>query len=749
MPESEFKHERVLIVGLGLIGGSLALALRRQGFARELVGVDGKVEEIEIALQRGAIHRGSQDLLAEVAKADVVVLAVPVKAMESLLEQIKPVLRPHTVLTDVGSTKGNIVAAAQRIFAPQMPAGFVPGHPIAGAERSGMAAADGQLFARHKVIITPLEHSASEAVAVVTAMWQAAGAEVLSMSVPHHDEVLAATSHLPHLLAFSLVDTLAHDHENRDIFRYAAGGFRDFTRIAASDPTMWHDVFLANRDAVLEVLDRFTAGLSTLREAVEQGDSLTMLGVFTRAKEAREHFSRILEGTAYAKPRKTSQGNHYLLQPGGHAQARLRVPGDKSISHRAIMLGSLAEGITEIEGFLEGEDSLATLQAFRDLGVVIEGPEQGRVKIHGVGLAGLQAPAGALYLGNSGTSMRLLAGILAAQAFDSELTGDASLSKRPMERVATPLLAMGAQIHTSAAGCPPLRIQGGQALTGIDYALPVASAQVKSALLLAGLYAQGTTLVRETHTTRDHTERMLQSFGYQIEQGPGWVSLQGGGRLQGAKIAVPGDISSAAFLMVAAAITPGSEVWLEHVGVNPTRLGVVHILRQMGADIELQHERLVGAEPVADICVRYAPLQGIDIDPQWVSLAIDEFPALFIAACCAQGVTRIQGAQELRFKESDRIQAMVEGLRQLGIEVEALADGALIQGRGHTEGCVFSGGKVHSRGDHRIAMSFSLAALRASAPISIEDCAPVATSFPHFPELIAKLGIQLSVKDSL
>ena len=429
----------------------------------------------------------------------------------------------------------------------------------------------------------------------------------------------------------------------------------------------------------------------------------------------------------------------FHVQPGGALRGSLRVPGDKSISHRAIMLGSLAEGLTTISGFLQGEDCLATLNAFRAMGVPIEQPEPGRVLISGVGLHGLTAPDHPLDLGNSGTSMRLMSGLLAGQSFDTVLTGDASLSRRPMRRVIEPLLEMGAQISASAQSAPPLHIHGGQALSGIDYALPIASAQVKSCLLLAGLYAQGVTRVTEPAPTRDHTERMLQGFGYPVQrESPRTVSLSGGGRLQGANIDVPADLSSAAFFLVGASIAPGSDLVLEHVGVNPTRTGVIDILRLMGADIEILNPRQVGGEPVADLRVRHAPLQGVRIPEALVPLAIDEFPALFIAAACAQGVTVLTGAAELRVKESDRIQVMADGLNALGVAAGPTSDGIIIQGG------TLSGGTLASHGDHRIAMSFAIAALRASAPITLIDCANVNTSFPGFASLAGNAGLSIT-----
>jgi 3-phosphoshikimate 1-carboxyvinyltransferase len=430
---------------------------------------------------------------------------------------------------------------------------------------------------------------------------------------------------------------------------------------------------------------------------------------------------------------------HYLVQPGGRLTGRLRVAGDKSISHRSVMLGSLAEGITHVSGLLEGEDVLCTLAAFRAMGVMAKGPEQGRLTIQGVGLHGLRPPAQPLDMGNSGTAMRLMAGILAGQAFDSVLIGDASLSKRPMKRVSEPLGQMGARIDTNEGGRPPLRIHGGQKLRGIDYQMPMASAQVKSSLLLAGLYSDGETVVTEPAPTRDHTERMLRGFGYDVRIEGARVRVRGGGKLTACDIDVPADISSATFFLVGAAISEGSELVLEHVGINPTRIGVINILKLMGADLVIENAREVGGEPVADLRIRGSRLKGIRIPEDQVPLAIDEFPALFIAAACAQGETVLTGAHELRVKESDRIAVMAAGLKSLGIATQETPDGIIIQGG------QLSGGEVDSHGDHRIAMAFAMAALRASGPITIRDCKNVATSFPDFVVLAQRAGLKIEL----
>lgn len=431
----------------------------------------------------------------------------------------------------------------------------------------------------------------------------------------------------------------------------------------------------------------------------------------------------------------------FIASPSKILAGEVRVPGDKSISHRSIMFGSLADGTTQVHGFLDGEDCLATLNAFRSMGVEIEGPESGEVTIHGVGIDGLQAPVHKLDMGNSGTSMRLMTGLMAGQSFDVTMVGDSSLMSRPMRRVTDPVKSMGANVSTTESGTAPIEITGGAALKGINYELPVASAQVKSCVLLAGLYADGETRVTEPAPTRDHTERMLRGFGYEVKNPePGVFSLTGGGRLTAAEIDVPADISSAAFFMVGASIAEGSDITLQHVGMNPTRTGVIDILRLMGADITVSNEREVGGEPVADVHVRSAQLKGIQIPEELVPLAIDEFPALFVAAACAEGETILTGAEELRVKESDRIQVMADGLKILGVDADPTQDGIVIQG-----GSGFTSGEVESHGDHRIAMSFAMASLRARGDITVHNCANVDTSFPDFVGLANHSGLSISV----
>jgi 3-phosphoshikimate 1-carboxyvinyltransferase len=424
----------------------------------------------------------------------------------------------------------------------------------------------------------------------------------------------------------------------------------------------------------------------------------------------------------------------YLAQPAREVTGSISVPGDKSISHRALMLGAIADGATSIRGFLAGDDCLATLEALRLLGVRID-QSASEVRVHGNGAGGLRGTTTPLDLGNAGTAMRLFMGLLAPQPFDSTLYGDASLMRRPMERVADPLRAMGADIVTSG-GRPPVVIHGGRPLQGIDYAMPVASAQVKSALLLAGLYARGRTRVAEPAPSRDHTERMLESFAVQVVREGGAVSVAGGQPLRAARIDVPGDFSSAAFFLVAGALAARRPLVLRNVGVNPTRIGLLEILRRMGADLRIE-AHAGGPEPVADIEVRASRLRGIEVPAALVPLAIDELPVFFIAAACAAGESSVRGAAELRVKESDRLAVMSEGLKRLGVEHELLSDGMRIRGGRLT------GGVVESHGDHRVAMAFAVASVAASGPIEIEDVGNVATSFPGFVELARSIGFAL------
>jgi len=732
---------RLSVIGLGLIGASCCAAIKKRASDWTISGYSRTEATRQQAIARGLIDQSFGSVADAIAGADLVLIAVPMGQFASIFFEVFQYRDPQTVVTDAGSTKKSVIREITALCQTS-PEWFVPAHPIAGSEQNGVDAADADLYVDHQVILTPHSLVNTDAVELVTSFWVLQGASVSMMDAGRHDEVLALTSHLPHILAFNLVHVLSDDNEHLDIFRYAAGGFRDFTRIAASDPTMWRDISLANQEAIVTGIDRYMERLDRMRKAIADGDSDWIMGSFERARSARRLFSSLADQGVH--PVTNSHPSVFKISEAQKGiTGEIRVPGDKSISHRSIMLGALADGVTTVEGFLEGEDAIATVKAFRDMGVQIDGPNEGRVTIQGVGRDGLKAPVAPLYMGNSGTSMRLMCGILAGQLFDSELTGDSSLSRRPMRRVSEPLALLGAIVETSVDGFPPIKIRGGQTLKGSHIDMQVASAQVKSALLLAGLYAKDETNITEPAPTRDHTERMLQGFGYEVARDGATASVCGGGRLKARHIDIPSDISSAAFFLVAASIVPGSNLTLSHVGINPTRIGILEILNLMGADIEILNRREVGGEPVADLRVRYAPLSGVEVPQNLVPLAIDEFPVLFVAASCAEGRTCVTGAEELRVKESDRIQSMVDGLSILGVDIKSTPDGALIQGGGVD--FRFSGGTVDACKDHRIAMAFSVAGLMCRETIIVNDCANVATSFPNFIGLAREAGFPLTV----
>lgn len=733
---SDIFRKTILIVGLGLIGGSIARGLKKASNKIKVHAVDLNSEALEIAREAGVIDKGGT--LGELLpSADIVVLAVPAKTVTKLMGKIAKGVHEDCIITDVASVKTAVVNELRR-QSHSFQVRFVPGHPIAGSEQSGFIAATDDLFVDRNIILTPNDRCSVTSIALINDLWRQLGAHVLGMGLGKHDEILAATSHLPHLLAYTLVDVLANQDQSESIFRYAAGGFAGFSRLASSDAKMWSDIFILNADATAAILDVYIDRLQHFRDRITSKDHEFLIEKFIHTKRIRDGF---LEKHFGEKVNQKIPGKEikYLVEPGGAVDGSIRVPGDKSISHRSLILGSIADGVTKISGFLDGEDSLNTLNALREMGVTIIGPDNGEVTIYGVGKRGLKKPRVPLQMGNSGTAMRLLAGVLSAQEFSSELIGDESLTNRPMSRIINPLRLMGAKIESSIDGTPPLKINGTK-LKGIEYDMPMASAQVKSCLLLAGLYAEGQTIVTEPAPCRDHTERMLQGFGYKVEQNfnRGKTKIEGGGPLEATKIEVPSDVSSAAFFLVAASITPGAFLELRHVGMNPTRIGIISLLQAMGANIKITNEREVGGEPVADITVSHASLEGINVSGDKIPAAIDEFPVFFIAAACAKGDTELRGAEELRVKESDRLEVMATGLQTLGVVVETFPDGIRIQGGN------MGGGKVDSFGDHRIAMAFVIAGLRASDPIEISNCANVATSFPGFVELANDVGIRLT-----
>ncbi|MBY0276542.1 3-phosphoshikimate 1-carboxyvinyltransferase, partial [Candidatus Binatia bacterium] len=605
------------------------------------------------------------------------------------------------------------------------------------------AAADADLFRGARCVLTPVAATDRAALRRVRALWEAVGMDVVEMAPEAHDELLALTSHVPHLLAFALTAAAAAFRSARDgapdPFAFAGPSFRDATRVAASSPEMWRDILLGNAAAVRAALASVRAQLDVLEQAIAAGDAARIVALVDAARAVKRAANA---ASAQADPnRAKSDGitNEAATKPDvvtiAPAAAPLRgslaVPGDKSIAHRALLFGGLAEGTTVIRGVGHGEDNQSTMRVLRALGVTVV-REGGEVRVTGRGFAGLRAPDGVLDCGNSGTTMRLLTGILAGAPFDATLDGDASLRKRPMRRVVEPLARMGASIDTSD-GRPPVVVHG-RPLRPADFSLNVASAQVKTALLLAGLNTAGRTVVEEPGASRDHTERLLPAFGATVERPrANVVAVTGPQTLRACTVDVPGDPSAAAFWLVAASIVPGSRVTVRGVSTNPTRIGALDVLRAMGARIVERPVAALGEEPVADLEVEAAPLHGTVVAGDAMLRAIDEFPVLAVAAAAASGTTRFADGAELRVKESDRIAAMATGLRALGITVEESADGMVVHGGR------LGGGTVESHADHRIAMAFVIAALVASAPITIRGADAIAVSDPAFLLTLASL----------
>lgn len=444
--------------------------------------------------------------------------------------------------------------------------------------------------------------------------------------------------------------------------------------------------------------------------------------------------------TSSETPESSTACQYYISQPAtGPLVGDIHVPGDKSLSNRALILSALAQGQSEIDGMLDAVDVLSTVEALRAMGVHIDHVDENYWVVHGVGMDGLKAPDGPIDCHHCGSTLRLLLGLLSAQSFDSELVGDECLSSRSQMHVVEPLREMGAKITTQEDGMLPIQIQGGQALQGIKYSLPLNNAQAKSSLLLVALFAQGKTTLVEPFLTRNHTEHLLEQFGYPVQTLRPSISLEGGGELKRAHVNIPGDMSAAAYFMVAASIVPDSDILLRNVGFNETRIGIINILRIMGARISIERDDMLGKERVVDMRVRYAPLQGVDIPIDQVPMAIDEFPVLFVAAACAKGVTTLREASELRFKDTDRIHTMAQGLRTLGVELVTRKDGIVIEG-----GSPIEGGKVNSCGDPRVAMAFAIAGLVAQDKVIVEDVSTVVESFPNFIALTHAVGADIS-----
>ena len=717
---------KVLVAGLGMIGGSVAMDMRKLKLCEQLDAFDTNPHSLASALTSGLVDHAAERIEDLPGGYDLLVVATPVSVAATVVTRLSPMLATDAIVMDVGSCKRHFLEQMHG----QQALRVVAAHPLSGLEYSDLAAARTGLFAGKRVVLSPIQSTDTEASSSVARLWRRLGAQVLFMSPEWHDEILAKTSHLPHLLSFALYDALNSELPSTALAYFSGGGLRDFTRIAASNATMWADIFVHNKDKLLEDLGKTQQLLAEYRRLISESNYDELHAKLKAVRSARAWLNDQARLDMRSEP---VQKLHGVCQ----------VPGDKSISHRALLFAALAEGESRVNNLLEGEDNLATLAALAAMGVRIVFTGRGQLQVTGLGLRGLRAPEDTLELGNSGTAARLFCGLLAAQSFSSTISGDESLNSRPMARVLQPLQLMGARFTARDGDLLPATIlpADGQ-LRAIDYEMNIPSAQVKSALVIAALYADGVSTITECGVTRDHTERMLQSFGHKLKRDGALLSVTPAVRLKACELQVPGDISSATFLLVAASICADAEVLIRSVGVNPTRDGALRILQAMGADITLENSRNYGAEPVADIRVRSSTLRAISVPPEWVPLAIDEFPVLFIAAACAQGDFELRGARELKVKESDRLGGMVRGLRRLGVKVEQLEDGVIISGNG---GSKLPGGAVDCLGDHRLAMAFAVAACAAQDAIVISNVANVRTSFPNFTELLNGLGARLSV----
>ncbi len=707
---------RLGIVGVGLLGGSLGLVARRDGLADEVVGVGRTQRNLDVALERGCVDRAATSVDA-LAGADLVVLATPIGTLASSAAAIAPHLAEGAIVTDVGSSKASVVEECS--VALNGRARFVGSHPIAGLETSGASAAHEDLFEGARCVVTPVAATDADALREVKALWVAMGMSVDEMSPVEHDRVLALTSHLPHVAAWALARAVAATRGGGvDPLRFSGPSLKDMTRIAGASVDMWRDILVSNADSILAQVDLFRTGIDDLASAIAKRDGPAIEGFLNEATELRQ--ALVSDGGPAV-----AEGGVEIVSAAPPLLGAVELPGDKSIGHRSLILGALAHGTTKITGLSSGEDNASTLAVLGSLGVE-SCRQDDRVWIEGRGFEGLRAPSEPLDCGNSGTTIRMMCGVLAGRPFEATLDGDESLRKRPMARVTDPLEMLGARFGSSE-GRPPLRVCGATLRPGV-FELPVASAQVKTALLLAGLQATGETTVVEPGASRDHTERLLPIFGVEVRRPDGQtVSVRGPARLEAARIAIPGDPSAAAFWLVAGSIVPGSRLELRGVSVNPTRTGALDVLRAMGARITLTEREAVGEEPVADLVVESAPLRATEVSGETMLRAIDEFPALAVAAAVAEGATRFADGSELRLKESDRLAAMTQGLSRLGVRVEEASDGLIVHG-----GAGIGGGEVETYRDHRIAMAFAVAGLVARDPVRVRDAEIMAVSDPSF-----------------
>lgn len=703
---------KIAFIGLGLIGGSIAMAIREKNPDARIVAYNRSSRPLVQAMMDGIIDVATSEIDESFKDCDYIFLCAPVQTNISFLSKIKPYITENTILTDVGSTKGNIHKAVIKLVRH---AHFIGGHPMAGKEKSSYFNASSELIRGCYYFLTPSGSATTEDVSGFEKLVRNIGCNPIIVDPDKHDFIVGAISHVPHMAAYMLVKLVKDDDTPEEYMRVtAAGGFKDITRVASSDPTMWSEICLANKDNILKLMDEYIDKLKGVRELIAKEKEEALYDLFS---EAREYRNSIVRSVRIGQSKKGYKGE-------------MCVPGDKSISHRAVMFGAIAEGTTHISGFLNGADCISTINCFRQLGVRIDHDGGTEVTVHGVGLKGLKKPSGVLDCGNSGTTTRLISGILAGQSFSSTVTGDASVRRRPMKRIMSPLINMGADIVSLEGNdCAPLKIRA-SSLHGICHESKIASAQVKSAVLLAGLYADGDTTVTEPALSRDYTELMLASMGADITRDGLSVTLHPGNPLKAQDITIPGDISSAAYFMGAALIVEGSDLVIKNTGVNPTRAGIIEVFKSMGGSVNLENERIVAGERVADIHVKSSSLHGTEISGAIIPTLIDELPLIAVVASIADGTTIIKDAAELKVKESDRIELVTKNLKAMGAEIEASPDGFIINSSGTPNR--LHGIVVDDSLDHRIAMSFAIAGLVADGETEIIHPECVSISYPGF-----------------
>ena len=732
MQDTKKEFGNVLIVGLGMIGGSFAKSLKQQGLAT-LYGADRRAGELTLGVSTGVIDHPAQLDEATISNMDIIILATPVRAMESVLTEIKPFIKPTTLVTDVGSTKGSVVAAAVKVFG-EAPANFIPGHPIAGAEKSGVLAANPHLFEKHMAIITPLPYSDPTLLDRLHRLWRAVGADVVSMDVEHHDHVLAASSHLPHLLAYTLVDALANAERSQDIFRFAAGGFRDFTRIASSDPVMWRDVFLANKEATLTTLDLFTDRLAEMRQAIVDGDGASMYGVFTRAKSARDHFLRLLEQRTLGKPQEKQVS--ISVSPASAVNGDVKLIGDKSLSHRALIMAALAQGVSELVNVDLAGDVKVTMQALRDMGVVIEEFGYGSVRVHGVGRKGLRAPIAPINVHNSATSLYLLAPVLAGQAFPVEVVCEDALLNTPFTHLLALLKSVDADVISATADCLPFKFTPAQ-LSPLSTALPgPASSRLMSSAVILSLFSERDGCFESALAFDEQVRALFASFGVSVK-GEKSFTVQCES-VSGANLELPADMQQALWSVLLATILPGSALQLEGVARHGRMNVLLEVLQQAGAKFVWLGEPL-GVFNTQTLRVVFAPLKAFTLTVEQ-SYELREFVSLLAAlAVYAEGESQFEGIPQLPYFYEDRITTLMDGVNHIGGAIEWHAGTLIIQG------CPPQGGDLDCAGNELVALAFLLLAARCRNGATVRDCQKLLAQIPNLEEIATALGLKCSV----